>query len=83
MNEQTKTRTPSKVRFALLVFCGVYPLVTLGLGVLGPLTATWPLPLKTLVLVPIIVVAMVLGDHPLYPNPSAPSALKGQMQFGF
>jgi antibiotic biosynthesis monooxygenase (ABM) superfamily enzyme len=59
MNEQTKTPTPSKVRFAPLVFCGVYPLVTLGLGLLGPLTASWPLPLKTLVLVPIIVVAMV------------------------
>jgi antibiotic biosynthesis monooxygenase (ABM) superfamily enzyme len=64
MNEQTKTRTPSKLRFALLVFCGVYPLVTFGLGILGPLTAGWPLPLKTLVLVPIIVVAMVWAIIP-------------------
>ena len=24
-----------------------------------------------------------LGDHSLYPNPSAPFDLKGQMQFGF
>lgn len=64
MNEQTKPRAPSKLRFALLVFCGVYPLVTLGLGILGPLTASWPLPLKTLVLVPIIVVAMVWAIIP-------------------
>jgi len=64
MNEQANTRKPSKVRFALLVFCGVYPLVTLGLGLLGPLTANWPLPLKTLVLVPIIVVSMVWGIIP-------------------
>lgn len=64
MNEQAKQRKPSKVRFALMVFCGVYPLVTVGLGVLGPLTTNWPLPLKTLVLVPIIVVSMVWGIIP-------------------
>lgn len=58
------THKPSKIRFAALVFCGVYPLVTLGLAVLGPVTAGWPLPLKTLVLVPIIVVAMVWGIIP-------------------
>ena len=58
------SQKPSKIRFAALVFCGVYPLVTLGLAALAPLTAGWPLPLKTLVLVPIIVVAMVWGIIP-------------------
>lgn len=56
---------PSRVRFAFLVFLFVYPLVTLGLFILTPLTAGWPLPLRTLALVPFIVVAMVWFVIPL------------------
>lgn len=50
---------PSRVRFAGLIFLFVYPLVTLALMVLMPLTPGWPLPLRTLVLVPIIIASMV------------------------
>lgn len=65
MNTTTgKARAPSKLRFALFVFLGVYPLVTLLLTVLMPLTPGWPLPLRTLVLVPIMVTAMVWGIIP-------------------
>jgi antibiotic biosynthesis monooxygenase (ABM) superfamily enzyme len=62
---QTATRTaPSRLRFAFFVFLGVYPLVTLAMMVVTPLTAGWPLPLRTLVMVPIIVVTMVWGIIP-------------------
>jgi antibiotic biosynthesis monooxygenase (ABM) superfamily enzyme len=61
---QAATRTPSRVRFAVFVFLGVYPLVTLGLGLLLPLTPDWPLAARTLVLVPVIVTAMVWGVIP-------------------
>lgn len=54
-----KPRNPSRLRFALLVFLAVYPMVTLGLGILIPLTPDWPLPARTLVLVPLVVAAMV------------------------
>lgn len=59
-----KPRSPSRLRFALFVFLAVYPLVTAGLMVLLPLTPDWPLPLRTLVLVPIIVGSMVWGIIP-------------------
>lgn len=55
---------PSRRRFAVLVFLFVYPLVTGALMVLMPLTPGWPLPLRTLVLVPCIVGAMVWGIIP-------------------
>jgi antibiotic biosynthesis monooxygenase (ABM) superfamily enzyme len=61
---QAATHTPSRVRFAVFVFLGVYPLVTLGLGLLLPLTPDWPLAARTLVLVPVIVTAMVWGVIP-------------------
>lgn len=50
---------PRKLRMAIFVFLAVYPLVTLGLALLLPLTPGWPLPARTLVLVPLIVTAMV------------------------
>ncbi|TRW95933.1 hypothetical protein FNJ84_13855 [Paracoccus sp. M683] len=56
---------PSRIRFALLVFAFVYPLVTVGLMILTPLTEGWPLFLRTLILVPIIVIAMVWLIIPL------------------
>lgn len=57
-------RSPSRLRFAFFVFLGVYPLVTLGMMVVQPLTADWPLPARTLLLVPVIVVCMVWGIIP-------------------
>ena len=58
-------RAPSRLRFAGLVLLFVYPLVTLGLALLLPLTPHWPLPARTAVLVPVIVAAMVWGIIPL------------------
>ncbi|MFI0396566.1 hypothetical protein [Paracoccus jiaweipingae] len=56
---------PSRRRLAVLVFAFVYPLVTLLLMVLTPLTAGWPLALRTLILVPVVVVAMIWLIIPL------------------
>lgn len=60
----TQTSQPSRIRFALLIFLFVYPLVTIGLLILMPLTQDWPVPLRTLVLVPVIVISMVWGVIP-------------------
>ncbi len=61
---QAKPRTPSRLRFAFFVFLGVYPLVTILMLLVGPLTVDWPVPLRNLVMVPIIVVSMVWGIIP-------------------
>ncbi|MBK1795345.1 hypothetical protein JHL21_12645 [Devosia sp. WQ 349] len=45
---------PARVRLALLLTIAVYPLVTLGLYALGPLTQTWELWQRTLILVPVV-----------------------------
>lgn len=50
---------PRRLRFAGLVFLFVYPLVTGMMMVVMPLTAAWPTPARTLVMVPLIVLAMV------------------------
>lgn len=60
----TQPSQPSRIRFAFLVFLFVYPLVTIGLLILMPLTQGWPVPMRTLVLVPIIVISMVWGVIP-------------------
>jgi antibiotic biosynthesis monooxygenase (ABM) superfamily enzyme len=59
-----KARAPSRLRFAAFVFLFVYPLVTAGLLILLPLTPGWPIPARTAVLVPIVVVSMVWGIIP-------------------
>ncbi|MDO5611799.1 MAG: hypothetical protein Q4G14_00970 [Paracoccus sp. (in: a-proteobacteria)] len=61
----TPAAQPSRIRLALLVFAFVYPLVTLGLMVLIALTPGWPLPVRTLILVPLVVCAMIWGIIPL------------------
>ena len=48
---------PPRHKLALLTWVGAYPLITLILMVLGPVMATWPLALRTLVLS----VTMVVG----------------------
>ena len=52
-------RPPSRIRLALFVFLGVYPLVTLISYLLGPLVRHLPIWERNLVIVPIIVVCMV------------------------
>jgi antibiotic biosynthesis monooxygenase (ABM) superfamily enzyme len=61
---QAPARAPSRLRFAFLVFLGVYPLVTLLQAVILPLTAGWPMPLRNLVFVPVMVSCMVWGLIP-------------------
>lgn len=52
-------RKPSRLRFAFLVFLGVYPVVTLLIYLIGTLTPDWAVWQRTLVLVPIVVSLMV------------------------
>jgi antibiotic biosynthesis monooxygenase (ABM) superfamily enzyme len=53
----TRKQAPPRYKMALLTWAGAWGLITLILWQLGPVTATWPLPLRTLV----ISVLMVLG----------------------
>ncbi|MEU3189819.1 hypothetical protein ABZ686_04110 [Streptomyces sp. NPDC006992] len=46
---------PSAHRRALITWLAVYPTITVALGVLGPPTATLPLPVRTLILTLIVV----------------------------
>ncbi len=55
----TPARKPSRLRFAIFVFLGVYPLVTLISYLIGPLVGHLPIWERNLVTVPIIVVSMV------------------------
>ncbi|MAA98493.1 MAG: hypothetical protein CMN87_15095 [Stappia sp.] len=54
----------SRPRFALLVFAGVYPLVTLLLYMIQPITTGWDVWQRTLILVPVVVLAMIWGIIP-------------------
>jgi uncharacterized protein len=47
-----------KVKRALLTWAGAWALITLILWVLGPVMDMWPLPLRTLVLSALMVVAL-------------------------
>ena len=53
----TPKQAPPRYKMALLTWPGAWGLITLILWQLGPATATWPLPLRTLV----VSVLMVLG----------------------
>ena len=46
---------PPRYKLALVTWIGVYPIITGLLAVLGPATATWPLPLRTLLLTAVMV----------------------------
>lgn len=49
---------PPRYKLALLSWAGAYAVITLILAVLGPTMAAWPLPLRTLLLSVLMVVAM-------------------------
>jgi antibiotic biosynthesis monooxygenase (ABM) superfamily enzyme len=49
---------PPRYKFALLTWFGAYSVITLILEVLGPAMATWPLPLRTLLLSALMAPAM-------------------------
>ncbi len=58
-------RLPSRMRFALLVMLGAYPIITTLLIGLAPLMEGWPIAMRTLVIVPPMVSGMVFGVIPL------------------
>jgi uncharacterized protein len=51
-------RRPPRYKLALLSWVGAYATITLILAVLGPTMTPWPLPLRTLLLSVLMVVAM-------------------------
>ena len=55
----TASCKPSRLRFSLFVFLGVYPLVTILIYALAPVTSDWQIWQRNLVMVPIIVLSMV------------------------
>lgn len=54
----------SRLRFALLVLLGVYPLITAILYVVFPLTQEWQIWQRTLVIAPPMVSIMIWGLIP-------------------
>jgi antibiotic biosynthesis monooxygenase (ABM) superfamily enzyme len=56
--EQPPVAAPPRYKLALLSWAGAYTVITLILAVLGPVMAPWPLPLRTLLLSVLMVVAM-------------------------
>ena len=50
--------TPPRYKLALLSWLGAYAVITLILKVLGPTTATWPLPVRTLLISALMAPAM-------------------------
>lgn len=59
MPPSSSVRPPRRARLAIFVFFGVYPLVTLLLYGLGPLTEDWTIWQRNLIMVPIIVGSMI------------------------
>jgi antibiotic biosynthesis monooxygenase (ABM) superfamily enzyme len=49
---------------ALLTWLGAYPVITITLGFLGPITTAWPLPLRTLLISGLMVAALTWGVLP-------------------
>jgi antibiotic biosynthesis monooxygenase (ABM) superfamily enzyme len=49
---------PPRHKMALVTWIGAWAMITLILQVLGPATATWPLPLRTLLISVLMVLAL-------------------------
>lgn len=56
---------PSRLRFSLALIPGAYVLITAILYGLGPLMEDWPVFLRTLAIVPLMVFGMVYAIIPL------------------
>lgn len=67
--EQPPAAAPPRYKLALLTWAGAYAVITLILAVLGPAMAPWPLPLRTLLLSGLMVVALtwlvIVANSPL------------------
>jgi antibiotic biosynthesis monooxygenase (ABM) superfamily enzyme len=55
---------PSKLKFALLMIVAVYPIITLLLYVVMPLTASWAIWQRTLLIAPVMVLSIVFLVSP-------------------
>jgi antibiotic biosynthesis monooxygenase (ABM) superfamily enzyme len=64
MSRPLPPTSPPRYKVALLTWLGAYPVITVALGVLGPVTARWPLPLRTLLISALMVVALTWGVLP-------------------
>ena len=64
MSRPLPPTSPPRYKVALLTWLGAYPVITVALGVLGPVTARWPLPLRTLLISGLMVVALTWGVLP-------------------
>jgi antibiotic biosynthesis monooxygenase (ABM) superfamily enzyme len=62
--QNTALRRPLKVRLAIVMVVLVYPLVTVLVYMLGPLTEDWQAWHRTLILTPITVVSIVYVINP-------------------
>jgi antibiotic biosynthesis monooxygenase (ABM) superfamily enzyme len=49
---------PARLKIAFLTWVGAYAVITLIIGVLGPTIASWPLPLRTLLISVLMVIAL-------------------------
>lgn len=56
--DTSRPPAPPRYKLALLSWVGAYAVITAILAVLGPLMATWPLLLRTLLLSVLMVLAM-------------------------
>jgi antibiotic biosynthesis monooxygenase (ABM) superfamily enzyme len=56
--EPLRAPAPPRYKLALVTWAGAYAVITAILAALGPLMATWPLLLRTLLLSVLMVVAM-------------------------
>jgi antibiotic biosynthesis monooxygenase (ABM) superfamily enzyme len=63
--EQPSTASPPRYKLAVLTWAGAYAVITLILVVMGPLMAPWPLPLRTLLISGLMVVALTWAVIPL------------------
>jgi antibiotic biosynthesis monooxygenase (ABM) superfamily enzyme len=59
------TARPPRYKQALVTWLGVYPALTLTLFVLGPAMESWPLPLRTLLVSVVMVIALMWLILPL------------------
>lgn len=82
MSDATIFRTgsllPSRLRFALAVMLGAYPLIALLFVLIGPHVADWPLPARPLPIVPLMVLGMVYGVIPLVNRLAGPWIARGR-----
>jgi antibiotic biosynthesis monooxygenase (ABM) superfamily enzyme len=56
--EPPRAPAPPRYKLALLTWAGAYAVITTILAVLGPVMATWPLPLQTLLVSVLMVVSL-------------------------